>query len=240
MATQAESRRKRVAPYVPASTMSAFFDHIRYVRTPTEVDSGLLQDYGISSGHVFALLSTLKFLGLVNDKGTPLPIFQELQTGGDEFKDTLRGVLERAYTDLFSRLDVSRDTKDKIVNFFARNYSPATAERAARLFLDLCGEAGIETVSQPRKADAVRERIKTQGGQKKQQDVVQQQEPQELRNAARSTRDDDPVQPTAPRIDVRINSQDFVNMDADQIKAVFEGLSKVWPQAVDRKVNGGT
>ena len=46
---------------------------------------------------------------------------------------------------LFSRLDVSRDSRDKIVNFFARNYSPATAERAVALFLDLCGEAGMGT-----------------------------------------------------------------------------------------------
>ncbi len=31
---------------MPASTLSAFFDHIRYVKTPDRVDSALLEDYG--------------------------------------------------------------------------------------------------------------------------------------------------------------------------------------------------
>ena len=145
--------RKRAAPYVPASTLSQFFDHIRYVREPSDVDAGLLEDYGIKRGQVFALGSALKFLDVIDESGKPTPVFRGLQTGGDEFRDALRAVVERAYADLFNRLDVSRDTKDKITNFFARNYSPATAERATRLFLDLCGEAGIETASQPRKAD---------------------------------------------------------------------------------------
>ena len=155
MTTQSgERKRKRVAPYAPASALSEFFDHIRSVREPEIVDNGLLQDYGLSKANALALLSTLKFLGMTDDKGYPTPVFRELQTGGDEFKEALRNVVERAYSDLFSRLDVSKDTKDKIVNFFARNYSPATAERATRLFLDLCGEAGIPTASQPRKADS--------------------------------------------------------------------------------------
>lgn len=151
-----ERKRKRVAPYVPASALSEFFDHIRTVREPEVVDNGLLQDYGLSKPNALALLSTLKFLGITDDKGRPTPVFRQLQTGGDEFRETLKSVVERSYADLLSRLDVSRDTKDKIVNYFARNYSPATAERAARLFLDLCGEASIPTASQPRKADRSR------------------------------------------------------------------------------------
>ena len=154
MVTQAKERRRRVAPYVPASALSEFFDHIRPVREPDIVDSGLLQDYGQSKPNALALLSTLKFLGITDGKGQPTPVFRELQTGGDEFKNALKDVVERAYADLFARLDVAKDTKDKIVNFFARNYSPATAERATRLFLDICGEAGIVTASQPRKADS--------------------------------------------------------------------------------------
>ena len=160
MATQTRER-KRSAPYVPASALSEFFDHIRTVREPDIVDNGLLQDYGLSKSNALALLSTLKFLGITDDKGQPTPVFRELQTGGDEFRDALRGVIERSYADLLARLDVSKDTKDKIVNFFARNYSPATAERATKLFLDICGEAGIVTASQPRKADIGRRGVRS-------------------------------------------------------------------------------
>lgn len=241
MVSKADSRRKRAAPYVPASTLSAFFDHIRYVRTPPEVDSGLLQDYGISPSNSFALLSTLKYLGIIDDKGAPTPAFKELQTGGDEFSDALRRVLEHAYDDLFSRLDVSRDTKDKIVNFFARNYSPATAERATRLFLDLCGEAGIETASQPRKSDAAREKVKARSATKRQGSV--QGSGQE--NDGNGADDPEPSTPQvrnagAPNIDIRINSQDLIQMDKDQIAAIFEGLAKLAPKPTVTEENGGT
>jgi len=136
-----------MAPYAPASAVSEFFDHIRYVKTPTEVDSALLQDYGLSKSQSFPTLSTLKYLGIIDDKGVPTPAFRALQTGGDEFTNALQDILQNAYSELFNRLDVSRDSRDKIMNFFARNSSPATAERATSLFLDLCGEAGIETAA---------------------------------------------------------------------------------------------
>ena len=228
----AASEKKRAAPYVSASTLSQFFDHIRYVREPAEVDAGLLEDYGVKRGQVFALGSTLKFLGIVDDKGKPTPIFRELQTGGDEFKDTLRGVLERAYGDLFTRLDVSRDTKDKITNFFARNYSPATAERATRLFLDLCGEAGIETASQPRKADRKQAPIGRATPRRSLQEsrqVTKQDNPQEYVGVGEQETPEPPKDGHrsvwGPNIDIRINSQDLLGMDAGQISAIFTGLA---------------
>ena len=229
-----ETGRKRVAPYVPASTLSQFFDHIRYVREPTEVDAGLLQDYGTKQGQVFALLSTLKYLGLTDNKGKPTPVFRELQTGGDEFKSALRGVLERAYSDVFARLDVSRDTKDKIVNFFARNHSPATAERAARLFLDLCGEAGIETASQPRQSEARTQAKVPVVGTKRQAGEQPKRQGGEAPKLPKDINREDESS-DAPRIDIRINSQDLVNMQPDQIKAVFEGLARLAPRGKNGK-----
>ena len=88
MATRAQER-KRLAPYAPASALSEFFDHIRTVREPEIVDNGLLQDYGLSKSNALSLLSTLKFLGITDGQGRPTPIFRQLQTGGDEFKEAL-------------------------------------------------------------------------------------------------------------------------------------------------------
>ena len=228
MTSSTDARRKRSAAYASAKVLSEFFDHIRYVRTPDTVDSGLLQDYGFSQPSSFALQSTLKFLGVIDDAGKPMPAFRELQTGGDEFRDALRPVVEQAYAELFGRLDVSRDSKDKIISFFARNYSPATAERAARLFLDLCGEAGIETVAQPRKRNAPSgddgsSRPKTPQSHGQVHDQRQGQVSGDDKPSAQQLSD------TGPRIDIRINSQDFVNMDAEQIRATFEGLAKIFP-----------
>ena len=102
----AADQPKRVAPYATVAAVSEFFGHIRSVRTPEKVDSGLLQDYGISKSQTFPLLSTLKFLGVIEADGTPTAAFRAMQTEGDEFRTALREVVEHAYSDLFSRLDV--------------------------------------------------------------------------------------------------------------------------------------
>lgn len=145
-----KSKRKRKAPYISISALMGFLDHIRYVSTPKKVDTGLLQDYGVSKGNVFALLSAIKFLGLVDGSGKPTPAFSSLQTMGDEFRSNLREIVENAYADLFARLDVSRDSREHIRNYFARNYSVSQSERATSLFLDLCREAGISVSSEPK------------------------------------------------------------------------------------------
>jgi len=208
----AANQRKRVAPYAPASAVSGFFDHIRYVRTPGKVDSSLLQDYGISESQAFPLLSTLKFLGVIESDGTPTPAFRALQTGGDEFQAALGEIVRRAYSDLFGRLDVPRDSKDKIKNFFARNYSPATADRATVLFLDLCGEAGIATAAgdQPRQASSVPAKAKGVRGYRP-----------------------PPPPPLPPPdsgrvvLDVRLTEDDLSVMEAADIEAVFAAAGKI-------------
>ena len=223
MATEA---RQRSAPYVPASAMSAFFDHIRYVKTPDAVDSGILEDYGISHSNAFALLSALKFLNLVDSSGKPTEAFRELQTGGEEFSLALRQVLETAYKELFSRLDVSRDSKDKIINFFARNYSPATANKATILFLDLCGEAGIITAAQPRKVDA------SEGATTKPKQRPTTPRNNQKKSTGKQTGQVTEELETGPRVDIRINSQDLASMTPEQIQAIFSGLAMLGPKAV--------
>lgn len=232
-------KRKRVAPYVPASAMSAFFDHIRYVKTPDKVDSNLLQDYGITPGQAFALLSTLKFLGLTEDDGTPTPAFKLLQTGGDEFKSSLRAILERAYSDLFSRLDVSRDSRDKILNFFARNYSPATAVRATRLFLDLCGEAGIETAAKepgrrPRVRKTTKEDISKEHIPTTEDEIppIEEPKPEGPETGKKSLV---PMISAPSGVTVRIDSKDLVSMNPQQIQALFEGLGKIMKHKENEK-----
>jgi hypothetical protein len=230
--------RKRTAPYVPASTLSQFFDHIRYVQTPKKIDSNLVMDYGTSKSHAFALISTLKFLGLTDDRGIPTPIFRSLQTGGDEFKTTLNEVVKKAYSDLFERLDVTRDGRDKIINFFARNYSPATADRATALFLDLCGEAGIETTAQPRHKEPrkLSEPKQPKVGEQKQPPLNNDEgkKPKQSGDNTNSQvlpKGDIGEQITSfPGVTIRVDSKDLVSMNPEQIKALFEGLGKITKQ----------
>jgi hypothetical protein len=210
------NERKRVAPYATASAASAFFDHIRYVKTPEKVDSRLLLDYGIGDSQTFALLSTLKFLGVIESDGTPNPAFRALQTGGEEFRAALAELVQRSYSELFSRLDVSRDTRDKIKNFFARNYSPATAERATALFLDLCGEAGIPTAA----------------GEQQRQSATPTPKPKKPRQSASLGQEGFLRLPPLPQpervvIDLRLTEDDLKRMAPEDIQAVFEAAGKI-------------
>lgn len=235
MIQTAESKKKRMAPYVPPSVLSAFFDHIRYVKEPETVDSNLVQDYGLPRGHAWALLSTLKFLDLTDARGVPTPAFRLLQTGGEEFQTNLREIVQRSYSDLFSRLDVSRDSRDKILNFFARNYSPATAERATRLFLDLCGEAGIPTAAkEPRKVT----RQNLEPARAKQPRLIPEDQ---------GAVDEKPNSPTMeserlsqPGVHIHIDSKDLVSMNPQQIEALFKGLSNFTSQGKNEADKKGT
>jgi hypothetical protein len=222
---EVKKRRKRLAPYAPASTLSQFFDHIRFVKTPDMVSSGLLEDYNIPKGHAFALLSTLKFLGIIEDNGAPTPAYKLLQTSGEEFKTNLEAIVRAAYSDLFSVVDPSRNGRDHIKNFFARNYSPATAERATALFLDLCGEAGIPTLEE-KSSKIVKEKptrkprtIATELGEKGEPKSVNE----ELEGQRR------------PGMNIRIDSKDFASMQPEQIQAFFDGLGRVMQETAEQK-----
>jgi hypothetical protein len=207
--------RKRVAPYATASAVSSFFDHIRYVRTPEKVESGLLIDYGISQSQAFPLLSTLKFLGIIESDGTPNQAFRTLQTGGEEFRTALAELVQRSYSDLFSRLDMSRDTRDKIKNFFARNYSPATAERATTLFLDLCGKAGIPTAAAEQQRQSAASTPTPKAKRPRPQTILPPSIP--------------PTPPSYGRvvIELRLTEDDLKGMTPGDIAAVFDAAGKI-------------
>ena len=141
--------RRRLAPYVPAATLRSFLEHIRWVTTPKKVDKRLLDDYAIPKPNKSALLSALKFLDLIENDGIPTPAFRHLQSSGDEFRSNLEQVVRKAYADLFIHLDALGSDRERIRNYFATNYSPATAKKATILFIDLCKEAGLPTGEEP-------------------------------------------------------------------------------------------
>lgn len=220
MATrEIKKRRKRLAPYVPASAMSQFFDHIRYVKTPDIVTSGLLKDYNIPKGHAFALLSALKFLGLTEDNGTPMPAYKALQTSGEEFRANLEEIVRRAYSDLFSVADPSRNGREHIKNFFARNYSPATAERAIALFLDLCGEAGIPALEEKPAKKGVGAKLSISRTAKKQ---VERPEEERVGLAETPISDDELRKLYLKKLVDQVSPPDTAGKDAEAIKAEAE------------------
>lgn len=200
--------------------MSRFLERIRNASSPAKVDAALLVDYGVSQGNVFALLSALKFLNLIDDNGEPTSDFSSLQTMGEEFQGNLEQIIRKAYAELFSRFDLTKDSKEHIRNYFARNYSASQAGKATTLFYGLCSKAGIPTIGEKElgilKARLISEKPKGKidtTGEEEQKGA----EPREKKPEVRGE----------PHIDIRIHSRDFSSMQPNQIQVFFNGLSKV-------------
>ena len=141
---------QRKAPYVAVGIVWEFFNKLKFVSTPSHLDAKELEEYGIPKHWTYHLLSTLKFLNLVEKNGKATPALQSLQMRGEEFKPNLEEVVRNAYAELFTKVDPARDSRANIANFFMKHYgmSPSGADKAVSLFLDLCGEAGIPTLQE--------------------------------------------------------------------------------------------
>jgi len=136
--TEFEARR---APYAPVSALREFFERMREISVPPRVDRRFLQKLNVASNNEWALLSALKFLGIVDEHGVPTHAYRLLQTT-DRFAETLRHLVETAYRDLFDAGGISMSLED-LQNYFRITSSPSQAKNAARFFREVCQLAGI-------------------------------------------------------------------------------------------------
>lgn len=131
----------RRAPYAPISALERFFERIRDRSVPDHVDHKFLQKLNVASNNEYSLLSALKFLGVLDDRGRPTHSYRLLQST-DRFQDTLAHLVETAYSPVF---DVGAQDWpfDDQVNFFRRTSSASQAKNAARFFQAVCRLAGL-------------------------------------------------------------------------------------------------
>jgi hypothetical protein len=216
-----EAKREsiRKPPYVAAGTLWEFFNKLKFIATPAHLDAKELEEYGIPKHWVYHLLSTLKFLNLVEKNGKTTPALQSLQMRGDDFKHNLEDVVRNAYAGLFNKVDPARDSRANIMNFFMKHYgiSPSGAEKATTLFLDLCGEAGIPTLQEKpsitlkAKPTSAKQKIKPLAS-------VTTEERQETRVLS----GDDLKNVYLSKLIEQISPPDTAGKDADAIKAEME------------------
>src|SRR5437016_2673278 len=106
----------RRAPYAPISALEAFFEKIRDRTPPDHVDHKFLQKLNVASNNEYSLLSALKFLGVLDDRGRPTHAYRLLQST-DRFQDTLRHLVETSYRGAFE--DGIQDwSREDQVNYF--------------------------------------------------------------------------------------------------------------------------
>jgi hypothetical protein len=141
----------RRAPYAPISALERFFTRIRDRQVPETVDHVFLQKLNVASNNEYALLSALKFLGVVDDRGKPTHAYRLLQTS-DRFESTRRHHVLTAYKPVFDAGGEDWPQED-LVNFFRVSSSASQAKNAARFFYAVCRLAGLGPGGAPSEAD---------------------------------------------------------------------------------------
>lgn len=136
-------RPKRRAPYAPVGALNGFLATVRNGNPPARVDVAYLRSHALARGNEWALISALKFLGVLDDRGHPTPIFRRIQGSRQATKDTLANLVLAAYQPLFEDSGAEMSMK-RLKDWFAEHSSPSQAANATRFFREVCQLAGID------------------------------------------------------------------------------------------------
>lgn len=150
-------------PYAPPSNVVSVLQRLRSRNLPDRINTDYLRDSGISEGTVSRALFALRFLGLIDEGGLLTESLKSIHTATDEeYKAILSGLTKEAYKEVFSVIDPSQDSQDKILNVF-RRYTPASQRmRMVIFFLGMCREAGIPTFDVPKARSMTERTVKTE------------------------------------------------------------------------------
>src|SRR5450759_2740911 len=85
---------------------------------PEAVDHRFLKKLSVASNNEYALLSALKFLGIIDPRGRPTTSYRALQTV-DGFKEALRRLVEQAYKPAFEA-GAGDMRNEELIDYFKR------------------------------------------------------------------------------------------------------------------------
>ncbi|MBT2304711.1 DUF5343 domain-containing protein [Variovorax paradoxus] len=146
MASTAEKPKLSPA-YASHKSFNSFFDARREDgHVTTVVDRSLMSNFaGSTKGE---LLATLKFLGMIDDKGTPSKRYEEYVVADDEArKELLEAMVRNAYAFLFEApgFYIERATSNQVADLFRnQGINGSTLVRAVAFFLAAAKQAGIK------------------------------------------------------------------------------------------------
>jgi hypothetical protein len=136
---------KSAAVYVGWSTFkSCILEGLTHGGLPTAINRTVFP--GQSGGVQNQLLTGLKFLGLIDEKGRPTQALKDLTVEDESArKQALAEVLRASYRDVFE-LDIARTTPKELSDTMVASYNVSgdTREKAVRFFLAAAQYAGIQ------------------------------------------------------------------------------------------------
>jgi hypothetical protein len=211
--------KSAVPPYGPTTGTIQALQLMRKA-TPPQVDGDFLRAHKIAPGNEYKVVGALRFLGLIDDNGTPMEKSRLLKTMGSTFTLALQEIVRSAYRELFHYLDVKKATREDVYNYFVTESKLGTemAAKAARFFITLCRMAQIELGN-----DA--------------QDSSRAARGKGATNSRRRANSEDGAQPknNTPTIPLLLTlTPEMAKMDTDQLTELFRKLRTALNQSLER------
>jgi hypothetical protein len=144
MATQTTGRGN-TPPYVPYPSFKTLIGELREHGVPSRIDRSVLRRFSGIIGS--QLLTTLRFLKLIDDQSHPTPRLTELVAGSNtpEWGARMLSVLQEEYAPLFS-LDLGNATASHFDETFRKSFpgsADSVSQKSIVFFLGAAKDSGI-------------------------------------------------------------------------------------------------
>jgi hypothetical protein len=138
--TDQNGKKAQTVPYVAFKTFSSTLDLLASF-FPDKIDTSIWQSF--SGGVRSQLLNTYRFLGLIDEDGTPKPDLRKLAEDKHGRPALLREILRRSYVDLM-KLDLSKATPNSFDAEMRKYGQDGDTHRKAQAFFLLAAKyAGV-------------------------------------------------------------------------------------------------
>lgn len=145
------------AGYAPPSGVIGIIDRYRDFGLQKPFTADVLMRAGITESLAPRVLQSLRLLGIIDDDGNPTAQFDEIsRLPDDQYRDGFKDLLVAAYGNIFSFVDPSQHSYERVRDAF-RGYEPrGQQERMVTMFLGLCEYSGLDVsaAKQPREGAA--------------------------------------------------------------------------------------
>lgn len=136
-------------PYATVRAFSLIFSKIRDLNL-AEISNKFLENQGLKRFDRDSVKATLKFLGIIDEKGKTTDLYKKLRLEGEPFETSLKGIIESSYGRLLEVLDPPVKSKEDILNTMMTEYgcSKRIATSAVTLFLYLTRKSGMSILEE--------------------------------------------------------------------------------------------
>lgn len=141
-----QAQRQIKPPYYSVAKLDKTIELVS-TRNYTDINTSTFLGYGFGTTDALLAVSTLRFLGLIDDNGKPTELMQKVRLKGDVRKKEFEGIVRSAYSKLFEVVDEPQNLPtDELYNEFVAQYnlSGRLANTAIPVFNRLLEYAGLK------------------------------------------------------------------------------------------------